>query len=63
MQFLDTPFIFKPTDQAYKFIYALAENEVDLSIFRLSSVQIIIDRHKAFWRPFNIFGMGVPMTL
>ena len=38
MQFLDAPYIYKPTNQAYFFIYALAESDVDLSIFRLSSV-------------------------
>ena len=63
MQFLDTPYIYKPTQEGFDFIYALTESDVDLKIFSLASVQIIIDRHQAFWKPFNVFGMGLPMII
>lgn len=38
MQFLDTPYIYKPTEDGFEFIWALTESEVDLKIFSLSSV-------------------------
>ena len=38
MQFLDTPYIYKPTEDGFEFIWALVESEVDLKIFSLSSV-------------------------
>lgn len=38
MQFLDTPYIYKPTEDGYEFIWALTEAEVDIKIFSLSSV-------------------------
>ena len=38
MQFLDTPYIYKPTEDGFNFIWALTESEVDLKIFSLASV-------------------------
>ena len=63
MHFLDLPLLFKPCSSAYEFIYALAESDIDLKIFELASVQIIIDYQTAFWRRYNYFGFGLPMTL
>ena len=38
MQFLDTPYIYKPTKDGFDFMWGLTENEVDLKIFGLASV-------------------------
>ena len=62
MQYLDLLYIFRQTNDGFDFIYALTESD-DLEIYGISSVQIIIDRHHAYWWKFNIFGIGLPMLI
>ena len=63
MQFLDTPYIYEQTKEGFEFIYALTAAKEELEIFGLDSVQMIIDKHRAFWRPYNVYGMGLPMCI
>ena len=62
LQYLDMPYITRPTQAGFDFIYALAECE-NLDIFNLKSIQIIIDCHARYWDRINYLFVGFPMVI
>ena len=58
--YLDMPFVFKPNKSGYDFITALTKC-TELDIFRLKSVQIVIDCHASHWNRINYLCVGLPM--
>ena len=62
LQYLDLPYITRPTQAGFDFIYALAECET-LDIFNLKSIQIVIDCHARYWDRINYLFVGLPMMV
>ena len=62
LQYLDLPYLYRPTVQGFDFIYALTECE-NMEIFTLKSVQIIIDCHARYWDRINYLFVGLPRII
>ena len=62
MRYLDIPYIYRPNQQGFEFIYALTECD-EMELFNLASVQIVIDCHADYWNRINYLFVGGPMIL
>ena len=62
MNYLDMPFLHRPTKEGFDFIYALTKCS-DLNLFSSKSVQVIIDSQARFWYRINHLFYGLPMVI
>ena len=60
MRYLDLPFIYRPNELGFDFIYALKDCDA-MELFNLASVQIVIDCHASYWNRINYIFVGLPM--
>ena len=62
LQYLDIPYLYYGTPAGNDFIIGLGKCK-DLSIFGLSSVQIIIENHNAHWKKIIFISILMPMII
>ena len=60
--YFDLPELYSKTDEGMDFIFALEEND-DLELFALKSVQILIDVQHDYWSVINYTFFGLPLLL
>ena len=62
LKYMDLPFIFDQNEAGFAYVKALNKCQ-DLEIFKLASVQIVIDCHYEHWWKRSMLFIGLPMSL
>ena len=60
LRYLDMPFFYHHSELGFEFVNALEECE-NLDLFKLPSVQIMIDSQMDYW--YNVIGFGLALPL